>query len=155
MHRNLGLRGLNWDDDIPADHRKWWQHWIERLSELKLLSLPRCLFVRMEDIMSSELHTFCDASQEAFASAVYLRNVYINGEVTVRLVMAKSKLAPLKAVSVARLELQAALLGARLAAYVGRGLTKQIGRRRFWTDSSCVRNWIRSPAAYYKPYVSH
>ncbi|KFD62110.1 hypothetical protein M514_25712 [Trichuris suis] len=129
MHRQLGLCGLNWDDDIPAGQKKWWKRWIGQLEELKSLSVPRCLFPREGEIASSELHTFGDASEEAFAAAMYLRNVYKDGDVTVRIVMAKARLAPLKTVSVARLELQAALLGAR--------------------------NWIRSPAAYYKPYVNH
>ncbi|KHJ42945.1 Pao retrotransposon peptidase [Trichuris suis] len=132
MHRQLGLCGLNWDDDIPAGQKKWWKRWIGQLEELKSLSVPRCLFPREGEIASSELHTFGDASEEAFAAAMYLRNVYKDGDVTVRIVMAKARLAPLKTVSVARLELQAALLGARL-----------------------TTNWIRSPAAYYKPYVNH
>ncbi|KFD46126.1 hypothetical protein D918_09771 [Trichuris suis] len=56
--------------------------------------------------------------------------------------MAKTKLASLETVSLARLELQY-------------GLIRAIEKRRFWTDSSCVQNWIRSSAAYYKPYVNH
>ncbi|KFD46127.1 hypothetical protein M513_12993 [Trichuris suis] len=43
MHRILGLRGLNWDDEIPADQEKWWQQRIERLGDLELLSIPRSL----------------------------------------------------------------------------------------------------------------
>ena len=46
-------------------------------------------------------------------------------------------------------------MGARLANYVKSALTRPIAKRRFWTDSSCVRNWVRSTAAYYKPFVSH
>ena len=52
----------------------------------------------------------------------------------------------------AKLELQAALLGARVANYVQEALTRPVHRRYFWTDSSSVRNWI---AAYYKPFVNH
>ena len=28
-------------------------------------------------------------------------------------------------------------------------------RTIFWTDSSCVRKWLRTTASHYKPYVSH
>ena len=122
--------------------------------ELESVSAPRCLFTSGE-VTRSELHTVCDASQEAFAAVVYLRNTSVNGNVVVNFVMAKTKLAPLKTISVARLELQAALLGTRLASYVERAFRRPIHGRRFWTDSSCVCNWIRSPASYYKPYVSH
>ena len=69
--------------------------------------------------------------------------------------MAKTKVAPKKTISVAKLELQSALPGARLAEYVEEGLTRTINKRYFWTDSACVRNWVRSPAAYYKPFINH
>ena len=69
--------------------------------------------------------------------------------------MAKTKVAPSKTISVGKLELLAAVLGSRLAKYVENALTRAITRRYFWTDSSCVRNWIRSTAAYYKPFVNH
>ena len=55
----------------------------------------------------------------------------------------------------AKLELQAALLEARVANYVQETLTRLVHRRYFRTDSSSVRNWIRSTAAYYKPFVNH
>lgn len=86
---------------------------------------------------------------------MYLRHTYLSGQVIIHLVIAKTKLAPKKVLSIPKLELQAALMGARLADYVTNSLTRPVTRRRFWTDSSCVRNWIRSTAAYYKPFVSH
>lgn len=52
------------------------------------------------------------------------------------------------------MELQAALLGARLTKIVKQAVTLKINRRYIWTDSSCVKNWIRSPAGYYKPFVN-
>ena len=69
--------------------------------------------------------------------------------------MAKTRVAPKKTISVAKLELQAALLGARMAKMLVKELTTSIRRRRFWTDSSCVRNWLRTTASHYKPFVSH
>jgi hypothetical protein len=54
--------------------------------------------------------------------------------------MAKTKLAQKKTISVAKLELQAALLGSRLARYVCDALNRPIDKKYFWTDSSCVRN---------------
>ena len=69
--------------------------------------------------------------------------------------MAKTKLGPKKTISVAKMELQAALLGARLTNFVRQAVTNKINRRYFWTDSSCVRNWIRSPTRQDKPFVKH
>ncbi|XP_028405774.1 uncharacterized protein LOC114528350 [Dendronephthya gigantea] len=69
--------------------------------------------------------------------------------------MTKTKVAPKKALSVARLELQAALLCARLATYVRKALTRPIHRLVFWTDSKCDLGWVRSTAVWYKPFVAH
>ncbi|CAB3994914.1 Hypothetical predicted protein [Paramuricea clavata] len=74
---------------------------------------------------------------------------------TVLLPDSQTKVAPKKALSVASLELQAALLGARLASYVKEAMTRHIDRVFFWTDSKCVIGWIRSTAVWYKPFVAH
>ncbi len=108
-----------------------------------------------KNVVNSELHSFCDASEKAFAAVVYLRSRYNDDDVKCSFVMAKTKVAPKKALSVARLELQAALLGARLATYVKNAMTPRVDRIVFWTDSKCVIGWIRSTAVWYKPFVAH
>ena len=151
----LGVRGLDWDTVIPEEDQDWWKRWIQWLKQLNSIEIPRCLFKEEETIESSELHTFCDASEEAFACVVYLLNRHRDGRIKTNIVMAKTKVAPKKTISVPKLELQAALLGARLAKYAEDGLTSTIKKRYFWTDSACVKNWVRSPVAYYKPSINH
>ena len=58
-------------------------------------------------------------------------------------------------ISVAKLELQAALLGVRVATVVEAELLIQITKQYFWTDSMGVRGWVRITASYFKPFVSH
>ncbi len=67
--------------------------------------------------------------------------------------VAKTKVAPKKALSVARLELQAALLGPRRANYVKAAMTRRIDRLVFCTNSKCVIGWVGS--VWYKPFVAH
>ena len=152
--RELAVRGIGFDDEMPEQDQRWWESFISRLPELRRYQTPRVLFPNEDSIRKIELHTFSDSSEEAFAAAVYLRLTYEDESVVVRLVMAKSKLTPMKTVSVAKNELNGAVLGARLAAFVQQAITRPIHARFFWTDSSCVRNWIRSTSAFYKPFVS-
>ena len=153
--REMDIRGLAWDEAIPPDIVSWWQDWILSLQQLSSQKIPRCLFPDEDELIKTELHIFSDASEEAFAAAVYVRNQYVNGRVLVRLLIAKTKIGPKKVLSIPKMELQGALMGARLAEYVKSAVTRPITQRKFWTDSSCVRGWIRSTAAYYKVFVSH
>jgi hypothetical protein len=117
--------------------------------------MPRCLFPNRPNLEASELHTFCDASEEAYAAVIYVRSLFSNGQVVVRQVKATNKLAPKKTISVPKLELNAALLGARITQAMQKALPSHVHRRRFWTDSSTVRNWIRAAASDYQMFESN
>jgi hypothetical protein len=59
--------------------------------------------------------------------------------------MAKNKIAPFKPLSIPRLELQAALLGARLIRYVKSELEINISEHVYWTDSAVViLSWLKA-----------
>ena len=104
--------------------------------------MPRNLQPDKRNVEQSQLLTFCDASEEAYSAAVYLRSLYKNGSSICRLVMAKTKLATRQTLSIPKLELNAALLGARLANYVADALDIPVISKIFFTDSSTTRNWI-------------
>lgn len=70
------------------------------------------------------------------------------------LVSAKCKVSPLKPLSIPRLELQAAVIGARLAKFVNESLSKPIEEQYFWTDSKTVLSWINVDLKRYKQFVS-
>ncbi|XP_045535696.1 uncharacterized protein LOC123721308 [Papilio machaon] len=102
------------------------------------------------------MHIFCDASLKAYAAVVYWRFIRTDGKVFICFVTSKSRVSPLRPVSVPRLELQAALLAARLASTVRTEHTDITPTRRyFWTDSKTVLQWIRSDPRTFKPYVAH
>lgn len=102
--------------------------------------MHRCLYPGEDQIVRTELNPFVDASEEVFAAVCFIHNVYRDHRVIVRFIKAVTKLATLKTVFVCKLELNAGLLGARLARFVESSLTRKIAARRFWTDSSTVSN---------------
>ena len=107
--QDVWLSGIGWDDDIPVELLSRWQEWCRQLLEISKFSLPRAYSPFTAEAPSLTLHVFCDASSKAFAAAAYLRVEYL-ACVDCTLVASKVRVAPLKPMTIPRLELQAAVL---------------------------------------------
>ncbi|XP_058840721.1 uncharacterized protein LOC131696194 [Topomyia yanbarensis] len=129
----------SWDDEIGGDILKRWRVWTSLFSDLQQIRIDRCYCpgITSSEIEDLQLHVFVDASESAYACVSYFRAV-IAGEIHITLVAAKAKVAPLKSLSVPKLELQAALIGARLMKTIGETHSLTISRRFIWSDSKTV-----------------
>ncbi|XP_062710837.1 uncharacterized protein LOC134288917 [Aedes albopictus] len=154
LMQDIWATGIGWDDLIDGKSWLQWKKWIELISELSTLRIPRCYFegATEESYCKLQIHVFVDASQSAYACAVYFRVETPEGP-AVSLVMAKSKVAPLKVLTIPRLELQAAVLGTRLLNNVITMHALKATKRVLWTDSNTVLAWIRSDQRRYHQYV--
>lgn len=99
--------------------------------------------------------SFSDASDRFYAAAIYARHEYDDETVSVQLVAAKSRLAPVKAVSIPRLELMGALAGQRLTKKVCSALALPLDKVTYWVDSDNVEFWIEGQSRNYKPFVAY
>ena len=155
LMQDIWRSGVGWDDQIRDEEHTGWVTWIQNLNAVSLCQVPRCLTPKHERYTEAQLHVFCDASLKAYSAVTYLRFKVENAPAHVSLVMAKSRVAPLKFLSVPRLELQAALLGSRLIKTVAEELGIKIAQRFLWSDSATVLHWIRSEPRTRQIYVSH
>ena len=105
--------------------------------------------------MRGLLHCFSDASSVGYGQASYLRSVNANGEIHVALVMAKSRVAPLKPVTIPRLELTAATVAAKVAALLEEELDCPGMTVYFWTDSTIVLGYINNETKRFRIYVAN
>ncbi|XP_062707580.1 uncharacterized protein LOC115257239 isoform X2 [Aedes albopictus] len=154
--QNVWRSGTAWDQPISDDLRDQWMRWTGLLKELERIKIPRCYFPGYDpsSFENIELHVFVDASEEAYACTAYFR-IFDQGRVRCSLVSAKTKVAPLKPLSIPKLELQAAVIGARLARTVMENHSLKIAKRVLWTDSSTVLSWLRSDVRKYRQFVAH
>ncbi|XP_062711642.1 uncharacterized protein LOC134289598 [Aedes albopictus] len=106
------------------------------------------------DYDSLELHVFVDASEGAYGCVAYFR-MLVDGLPRCSLVQARSKVAPLRQYSTPRLELMAAVLGAKMAETIRENHSLRVKRVQFWTDSSTVYSWIVSDHRRYKVFVAY
>ncbi|GFX27320.1 integrase catalytic domain-containing protein [Trichonephila clavipes] len=104
---------------------------------------------------SIELHAFSDASEKAYGSSIYLKSISALGEVKVCLVTSKSRVSPLKQISIPRLELCGAVLAAKLMKKVKEALNLQITAVHFWSDSTIVISWIHRESRELKTFVAN
>ena len=127
---------------------------LTELSTLTNLNVDRCYFYTEPSHVNFQLHGFCDASLKAYAAVVYLRTVYADDSVTVRLIASKTRVSPVKSQIILHLELLAAVILTRLVIVVRESLLMLRDMKLyFWMDSSVVLSWISSNRSY-KQYVS-
>ena len=105
---------INWRQELPKELQAKWIAWLITLDAISSLKIPRCIKPHRFDDNHVELHAFCDASQRAYGCCFYMRSINRHGEIHIALVCGKSRLAPIKTVSIPRLELQAACLAASI-----------------------------------------
>ncbi|XP_022836674.1 uncharacterized protein LOC111364045, partial [Spodoptera litura] len=118
--QKLWLAGVGWDDHVPEKLKEEWITYRKDLENLSKVYVPRWLGTSNSSVI--ELHGFSDASKAAYAAVVYTRCVDSSGNIQVTLLMAKTKVAPIRTVSIPRLELCAAVLLARLLIDVARAM---------------------------------
>ncbi|XP_065095606.1 uncharacterized protein LOC135717443 [Ochlerotatus camptorhynchus] len=155
LMQEIWRMGTNWDEPIEEQLHDLWSRWIELYETINEVEVPRCFFGHLlpKEVGEIEIHVFTDASVTACACVVYLR-LSVNGGSWCSLVAAKTKVAPLRALSIPRLELQAAMMGSRLLQNVCSALTLNIRKRFLWTDSATVLAWLRSDSRRYHQFVS-
>ena len=143
LFQELWSRGLQWDQRLPEDILSQWKRWKEDSKQIPAIKIPRCFVAEQNEIKSIELHGFGDASPKAYGAAVYLRTTDIKGKINTSLVMSKSRVAPLKIVTLPRLELLAAVVNTRLTRFVADSLKRDISRIVLWSDSTVALHWLR------------
>ncbi len=151
--QELWQMGVDWDDDLPAEIKGKWMKFFEELKELNKIFFPRGLFA-LESIGLPILCVFADASEFAFGACAYVRWEKQDGTFEIRFVAAKSRVAPLKKLTIPRLELQAAVLASRLSKSIQEESRLDFEEIIYFTDSKIVLAWIQSTSRVYKQFVS-
>jgi hypothetical protein len=146
---------LTWDETVPKEIDDDFRVWENQLRFLDQIKLERCLSPSISKPVKEELHIFCDASKLAYGAVAYYRTVYDNGQVVVRWVMARARIAPTNPErSIPRLELLAAELSLKLLNILRAALEIPLEDCHFWTDSACVLTWIISETKALINYVA-
>ncbi|XP_052820244.1 uncharacterized protein LOC128246076 [Mya arenaria] len=154
LMQDIWISGVDWDEKVHEKTRIKIGDWFEELACVHQIKVPRCIssYERTEKLT---LHAFSDASQSAYGAAVYARCQHEKSEISVILVASKSRVAPISAISIPRLELMAAQLSAQLTSNICEALEIDISECTFWTDSMDVVFWVRNQSRVFKTFVAN
>lgn len=153
MLQELWLNKSDWDDLLSDDVTKRWTKLRSELPLLQDLRIVRYASCPLPERV--EIHGFSDASEEAYGACVYLRSVDVRGKVSVHLLCAKTKVAPLKSLTMPKLELSAAVVLIKLVKKVTDSLDIPIHRICYWCDCTIVLAWIATEPHLLKTFVSN
>uniref|UniRef100_A0ABD2VVW4 Integrase zinc-binding domain-containing protein n=1 Tax=Trichogramma kaykai TaxID=54128 RepID=A0ABD2VVW4_9HYME len=146
--QNLWLQGHDWEQPMDNTTTELWLDFRRKLEALQTCRIPRWLGVNSKS--SRMLHGFSNASERAYATAIYL----VSQDAS-HLLTAKSKVAPICSVSVPQLELCGATLLARLMQKVLQDFNLTIASINCWKDSQIVLAWLQKPPCPWKVFVAN
>lgn len=154
MILKLWLRRLDWDDEAPFDLVEEWTKYRKKITYLQSIRVPRW-FQIMPRSKVIQLHGFADASMTSYAAVIYLRVVNEDDVVHVVMVASRTKVAPVKQLSIPRLELCAATLLAELVKDITAALDIQMNNVYAYTDSMVVLAWLQSTPSRWRTFVAN
>ncbi|GFU74540.1 uncharacterized protein TNCV_550791 [Trichonephila clavipes] len=117
------------------------------------IEIPRRILVAFPEVI--EIHGFADASERCYGAAVYCKSKNLKSETLVRLISSKSRVAPIKSLTIPRLELCAAGLLAKLVKRVVAALQLETAELYLWSDSMIVLEWLRKEPMVLKTFVQN
>ena len=145
---------VKWDDELPNDILKKWQSWKEGLKTLRAIMIPRWYGFHCDECQNVQLHLFCDASEIAYGAVAYFRTVTC-GHVNVSFIISKTRLAPIKTLTIPHLELQAAVVATRLKSKILEEINFEVDETHFWSDSKIVLHYLSNTQRRFSTFVSH
>ncbi|XP_051155326.1 uncharacterized protein LOC127277921 [Leptopilina boulardi] len=149
----LWKAGILWDSSVSASIHTMWLSFRNQLHLIEKITFDR--FILNSNSVEIQLHGFCDASESAFGACIYLRSTDASRKIDISLVCAKSRVAPVKPVTLPRLELCGAFLLSGLYNITLLSLKLKIDKVYLWSDSIITLHWIHSEPHLLKTFVSN
>ena len=156
--QELCKEGLGWDEEMSTEEQAIWREWTADLASLGNLSIPRCILspeATSNNVLKQELHHFADASTLGYGAVSYYRTIESNGNVQCCFLFGKARLAPIKTLSIPRLELTAAVLAVKIDQILKTEMSFQSLPSFFWTDSTAVLHMIHNTSKRFPTFVAN
>ena len=153
--QELCRQNLKWDEQISPTFSKQWSDWLKDLQRMSVFTVERCIKpVNFEKAVTAQIHNFSDASEAGYGTVSYLR-LEDGNTVHVSFLAGKARVAPLKHITIPRLELTAAVLAVRMDVMLQKEIQWQLKKSVFWTDSTTVIKYISNETRRFHTFVAN
>ncbi|XP_063991168.1 uncharacterized protein LOC135169799 [Diachasmimorpha longicaudata] len=151
--QQLWAAGIEWDESVPTNIYTQWVKYYQQLPLLNNIHFKR--HVVIHDMSNLEIHGFADASSIAYGACLYVRSTNVHGQIKTQLLCSRSRVAPLKTISIPRLDLCAALTLVELYNSVQKAIRFDPSRVVLWSDSMITLHWISKSPHLLQTFVAN
>ncbi|XP_028415683.1 uncharacterized protein LOC114539211 [Dendronephthya gigantea] len=153
--QDLCREDLGWDEEVSEGHKIRWGKWLKELLSLQKLQVPRCFKpTDFGKVVSQQIHIFSDASATGYGAVAYLRLCDENDRIYCSFLLGKARLAPIKIVTIPRLELTAAAVAVRIGELLKNELDDIFDMKNH-TDSTTVLRYIMNEKQRFHVFVAN
>ena len=144
---------LGWDDPLPQSLHDQWTQFFKEIGQIGFVWYPRVLKPEAHEGLPG-LILFSDASDKAFGFVAYARWFCTDGIFRSRLIMSKSRIAPLTKRTTPQLELNAAVLCKRAREVISKEMRYNFNPQEIIhiTDSETVLAMLQKTSTRFKLY---
>ena len=151
--QSVWSQGPKWDKVIEPSSIPDSIEWKNEIQTIETLHVPRNL-INSTEIITRDLNVFTDASEFALLAVAFLGIAHKDNTVSVQFLIGKARVAPIKRMTIPNLELQAVVYGAQMANFIVEESYYKICNQHFWSDSTTVLYWLRTPQIRHKIFVT-
>lgn len=150
--QRIWTEGTQWDEVISPESLVQWKSFQSSHQFINNIEIPR--WFDYSPKCDVQFHGFSDASEKAYAAVLYVR-IRTDESISTHLLSCKTRVAPLKTISIPRLE----LCGATLLAEMIDNLIPKLQIKNYslfcWSDSTIVLSWLSKPPFYWTTFVAN
>jgi len=130
-----------------------WSKWLKKLPEILNVRIARSSNLTKTGNQHLQLHV-CDASEKAFSTVAYIR-IEEKSNIRCHLLFSKPHVAPLKTLTLPRLELQGAVMAVRMQQTIKREFELEFEETHFWTDSMLNLQYLANEHKRFKVFIGN
>ena len=149
--RDTWILQMKWDEVLPDEMQESWTEFFKEVIEAEKMKYPRCLRPA-NAVGDPSLIILSDGSETAYGCTAYIQWDLPDGSCWTRLILAKTRITPIKRISIPQTELNGAVVNSRIRKFVEKESRFNFKQVVQLVDSTTVFQQIHSLSTKFQVY---